>query len=71
MTEAPGVCNGLGVVDHRGELLIIESAVTSSDKLPSLSFTGNLKNMIQDSIQVAHSFARVFLKSKSNDFLEK
>jgi ATP-dependent Lon protease len=66
------VINGLAYTSVGGKLLLIESSVSSVVQgTRKIKFSGNLKDVMKESMQIAYSFSRNFLKSKNNDFLEK
>jgi ATP-dependent Lon protease len=69
---APGTSTGLSYSKIGGSVMIIESSLASMRTgKASIKFTGNLREGSKESMQIAYSFARSYLKSIGNDFLEK
>jgi Lon-like ATP-dependent protease len=60
----PGVVMGLAWTQMGGAALYVESILESTlnrDSAPRLSVTGNLKNVMKESTQIAYSFAKSFM----------
>jgi len=60
----PGVVMGLAWTQMGGAALYVESILESTlnrDSSPRLSVTGNLKNVMKESTQIAYSFAKSFM----------
>ncbi|XP_055956422.1 lon protease homolog, mitochondrial [Patella vulgata] len=77
-TTPPGVVTGLAWTAMGGSTLFIESVLKkpydSTSKDPgALETTGNLGNIMKESIQLAYTYAKAFLTEAhpSNDFLQK
>ena len=74
----PGVCMGLAWTAHGGSTLYIETEKQRSSKTDkedsgsgSIEFTGNLGDVMKESVRIAYTHAKVFLESidAENDFL--
>lgn len=67
----PGVVKSLSPSHLRGKILIVESSVCSIQKFKKgIKMTGSLSDTVKESIIISHSFARKFLSSLNNQFLE-
>lgn len=63
---------GLAYNKIGGSSLMIETSLASIKKgKQSIKLSGNLGKSMSDSMLIAYSFARNFLKKIKNDFLEK
>jgi Lon-like ATP-dependent protease len=71
----PGVCMGLAWTSHGGSTLYIETVKQRSRQNKedggSIEATGNLGDVMKESIRIAYTFAKVFLDSRDpeNNFL--
>jgi len=71
----PGVVMGLSTSSIGGSVLYLEvSKATFNDtpeKAPTIKLTGNLKDVIKESVQIAYSYARNYAGSIGNTYLDK
>ena len=68
----PGVVKGLAYNNFGGSVLYIESQISSKNPKQSLKLTGKLGPTMKESMNIAYSFTRNYLKKKhNNNFLEK
>jgi len=68
-----GVVMGLAYTSMGGSALYIEvskSKFAGQESEPKLTMTGNLKQVMSESIQIAYTFARKFASGKGNTFLD-
>jgi len=73
-TLPAGVVMGLAYTSMGGSALYIEiskSKFSGEEKEPRLTMTGNLKQVMSESIQIAYTFARKFAHEKGNHFLDE
>ena len=69
-----GVVMGLAYTSIGGSVLYIEiirSKYSGDETEGKIQMTGNLKQVMSESIQIAYTFSRKFAADKGNDFLEK
>ena len=72
LTTVPGVSTGLAYNQIGGSSLVVESSLSSMRTgKSSVSYSGNLKEIMKESMEISYSFARLFLNSIENNFLEK
>ena len=63
---------GLAYSQMGGSTLTIEVSLASMRKEKrELQISGNIKDVMKESVEIAYSFARNFLKKRGNTFLEK
>ena len=68
----PGVVKGLAYNNFGGSVLYIETSLSSKKQKQNLKLTGKLGDVMKESMNIAYSFTRNFLKKKfDNNFLEK
>lgn len=68
----PGVIKGLAYSEVGGSVLFIEASLGSIKKYTKgLKVTGNLGDVMKESIKIAYSFSRHFLMGMKNNFLEE
>ena len=72
----PGVCMGLAWTAHGGSTLYIETVKKhisrqQKEDAGSIDFTGNLGDVMKESVRIAYTHAKVFLESidSGNNFL--
>ena len=72
----PGVCMGLAWTSHGGSTLYIETIkqrTSKNDKEDrgSIEFTGNLGDVMKESVRIAYTHAKVFMENidPENNFL--
>merc|ERR1719219_1053939 len=72
----PGVCLGLAWTSHGGSTLYIETlkqrtSKESKEDAGGIEFTGNLGDVMKESVRIAYTHAKVFLESidSENNFL--
>ena len=67
----PGVCMGLAWTSHGGSTLYIETIKQRGGKKDngtgSIDFTGNLGDVMKESVRIAYTFSKVFLESLEVD----
>ena len=69
-----GVVMGLAYTSMGGSVLYIEiirSRYLGEETEGKIQITGNLKQVMSESIQIAYTYSKNFLSDKGNDFLEK
>ena len=65
---------GLAYSQMGGSILFLEakkSTFTRNSKSPGVKYTGSLGNVMSESMRIAYTYARNYLHSIGNDFLEK
>jgi ATP-dependent Lon protease len=73
-TLPPGVVMGLAYTTMGGSVLYIEiskSKFLGEETEGKIQMTGNLKQVMSESIQISHIFAKKFSNDKGNNFLDK
>lgn len=74
MDTPPGVVTGLAYTQYGGSVLYLESRRRSfgprDTQSPSLKVTGSLGDVMKESMQIAYTYARSYLNSLGNDYLE-
>lgn len=68
----PGVCMGLAWTSHGGSSLYIETVVQQRGKKKengtgSIEFTGNLGDVMKESVRIAYTFAKVFMADLTSE----
>lgn len=70
----PGVVMGLAYTSMGGSVLYIEIAnakFTGEENEGKIQMTGNLKQVMSESIQIAYTYSRKFASERQNNFLDK
>jgi Lon-like ATP-dependent protease len=73
-TLPPGVVMGLAYTSMGGSVLFIEilrSKYSGEETESKIQTTGNLKQVMTESIQIAYTFSKKFASERKNDFLDK
>ncbi|RKP17372.1 lon protease-like protein, mitochondrial [Rozella allomycis CSF55] len=71
-TTPPGIVMGLAWTSNGGAAFFVETLIDPSDK-PQIQTTGQLGKVMEESVEIAYSFAKSFIASKfpENDFFKK
>ena len=70
----PGVAVGLAYTQMGGSILFLEAkkaSFTRDTTMPGIKYTGTLGSVMSESVKIAYTFARNYLQSNGNHFLEK
>jgi Lon-like ATP-dependent protease len=70
----PGVVVGLAYTTHGGSVMYIEitrSRFSGEETEGKVQTTGNIKQVMAESVQIAYTYAKSFATSKGNNFLDK